>query len=95
MAEGAVAVAAPSQPCARTQAMGEDGEATKRETMSRYRIDRDDGQQDEIAGTSFASYDEAHAVLERYYSDLCCSDEREYYRIVAETTEVTEPTETQ
>jgi len=75
--------------------MGEDGEATKRETMTRYRIDRDDGQQDEIAGTTFASYDEAHAVLERYYGDLCCSDEREYYRIVAEATEVTETTETQ
>ena len=75
--------------------MGEYGEATKRETMTRYRIDRDDGQQDEIAGTAWASYDEAHAVLERYYGDLCCSDEREYYRIVAEATEVTETTETQ
>jgi hypothetical protein len=21
-------------------------------------------------------------VLERYYGDLCCSDEREYYRVV-------------
>lgn len=52
--------------------------------MSPYRILRDDGQVDAIAGRRYASYDEAHAVLERYYADLCCSDEREYYRIEAE-----------
>jgi hypothetical protein len=46
-----------------------------------FRIERDDGLSDQIAGQCFASYDEAHAVLERYYADLCCSDEREYYRI--------------
>ena len=51
--------------------------------MSSYRIVRDDGASDDIAGQCFASYDEAHAVLERYYADLCCSDEREYYRIEA------------
>ena len=62
--------------------------------MTLYRITRDDGQHDDIAGTSFASYDEAHAILERYYSDLCCSDEREYYRIVAEPAETTDVTET-
>ena len=45
-------------------------------------IVRDDGQSDTIAGRWYASYDEAYAVLERYYGDLCCSDEREYYRIV-------------
>lgn len=50
--------------------------------MARYRISRDDGQADQIAGRTFASYDEAYAVLERYYNDLCCSDEREYYQIV-------------
>jgi hypothetical protein len=32
----------------------------------------------------FASYDEAYIVLERYYADFCCSDERESYRIEAE-----------
>ena len=48
-----------------------------------YRIERDDGQRDQIAGQRFASYDEAYAVLERYYADLCCSDDREYYRIEA------------
>ncbi len=49
--------------------------------MSRYRIVRYDGCSDAIAGQGFDSYDAAHAVLERYYADLCCSDEREYYRI--------------
>lgn len=47
-----------------------------------YRILRDDGIRDGIAGQWFSSYDDAHAVLERYYNDLCCSDDREYYRIV-------------
>jgi hypothetical protein len=47
-----------------------------------FRIERDDGQSDQLAGRLFPSYDEAHAELERYYADLCCSDEREYYRIV-------------
>ena len=53
--------------------------------MSRYRIVRDDGQRDSIAGQAFATYDGAYAVLERYYGDLCCSDEREYYRIEEES----------
>jgi hypothetical protein len=53
--------------------------------VSSYRILRDDGVSDGIAGRRYASYDEAHAELERYYADLCCSDEREYYRIVEET----------
>ena len=49
--------------------------------MTRYRIVRDDGQLDTIAGEAFSTYDAAYAVLERYYADLCCSDEREYYSI--------------
>lgn len=56
--------------------------------MPRYRISRDDGQGDQIAGQTFASYDEAYAVLERYYRDLCCSDDREYYRIEEDLGEV-------
>ena len=50
--------------------------------MSSYRISRDDGISDGIAGQVFDSYDAAYAVLERYYADICCSDDREYYRIV-------------
>mgnify|MGYP006879037670 CR=1 FL=1 len=49
--------------------------------MSRYLIRRDDGISDGIAGQVFDSYDAAYAVLERYYADMCCSDDREYYRI--------------
>jgi len=52
--------------------------------VSTYRIRRDDGLSDSIAGRRYATYDEAHAELERYYADLCCSDEREYYRIEEE-----------
>jgi hypothetical protein len=53
--------------------------------MTRYRIVRDDGQPDTIAGEGFATYDAAYAVLERYYGDLCCSDERDYSRIEQES----------
>ena len=49
---------------------------------TRYRLARDDGASDGIAGQEFDSYDQAYAVLERYYGDLCCSDDREFYRIV-------------
>lgn len=52
------------------------------QTEHRYRIERDDGESDDIAGRTFPNYNEAHDVLERYYADLCCSDERETYRIV-------------
>jgi hypothetical protein len=52
--------------------------------MTNVRILRDDGISDAITSQSFASYDEAHAVLERYYADLCCSDDRHYYRIEEE-----------
>ena len=50
--------------------------------MSSYRICRDDGLSDCIAGRVFDSYEAAYAVVERYYADVCCSDDREYYRIV-------------
>ncbi|MEB3324002.1 MAG: hypothetical protein VKM17_01535 [Cyanobacteriota bacterium] len=47
-----------------------------------YTITRDDGLQDDIAGRSFASFDEAYVVVESYYADTCCSDDSETYRIV-------------
>lgn len=47
-----------------------------------YTITRDDGRQDDIAGRSFASFDEAYIVVESYYADTCCSDDSETYRIV-------------
>ena len=50
--------------------------------MSSYLIRRDDGISDGIAGQVFDSYDAAYGVVERYYADMCCSDDREYYRIV-------------
>ncbi|MEI6031798.1 MAG: hypothetical protein WCQ20_11625 [Synechococcaceae cyanobacterium ELA739] len=52
--------------------------------MNCYRILREDGVNDAIAGQVYASYDEAYIVLERYYADFCCSDERESYRIEEE-----------
>jgi len=54
---------------------------TSADPFSGFRISRDDGGTDQIAGLCFATYEEAYAVLERYYADLCCSDDREYYRI--------------
>lgn len=49
--------------------------------MSGYRILRDAAP----AEAGAARYDEAYAVLERYYADLCCSDDRIYYRIDQES----------
>jgi hypothetical protein len=48
-------------------------------------IVRDDGTSDGIAGLQFATYDEAYDQLERYYGDLCCSDERVFYRIISKS----------
>ena len=53
--------------------------------MTQYRIRRDDGVSDAITKRLYASYNEAHQELERYYADLCCSDDREYYRIEEDT----------
>jgi hypothetical protein len=53
--------------------------------MTQYRIRRDDGVSDSITKRLYASYNEAHQELERYYADLCCSDDREYYRIEEDT----------
>jgi hypothetical protein len=75
-----VGVRRPGATCSPTT--GPDAAAA---VMTRYRIVRDDGQSDTIAGQSFARYDAAYAVLERYYGDLCCSDEREYYSIEEES----------
>ena len=56
---------------------------TPLDQVERYQIVRDDGVRDALAGRCFSSYDAAYDELERYYRDLCCSDDREYYRIVA------------
>jgi hypothetical protein len=53
-----------------------------KDAMSSHLIRRDDGISDGIAGQMFDSYEAAYAVVERYYADICCSDDREYYRIV-------------
>lgn len=45
------------------------------------------GSRDPIADQRFNSYDEAYDVLERYYADLCCSDERIFYQIVEESSD--------
>ena len=49
-----------------------------------FKIIRSDGNSDELAAKIFSSYDEAHIVLERYYTDISGSDEdeREYYEII-------------
>ena len=56
----------------------------KRERPPVHRIIRSDGQQDGLTRQSFSSYDMAYEQLERYYGDLCCSDDdRIDYVIVA------------
>jgi hypothetical protein len=47
-----------------------------------YRIRADDGSKDRITEAVYADYNSAYAELERYYADLCCSDDRIYYQII-------------
>ena len=52
----------------------------------KYIIKRTDDQEDNITNQEFNSYDEAYNLLEKIYSDVCCSDadyeDRPYYEIV-------------
>ena len=50
------------------------------------RILRDDGVEDAMTSRVFSSYDEAYDVLEGFYADLCCSDERIEYSITMDET---------
>tara|TARA_Y100001968_G_C19276281_1_gene676894 strand:+ start:116 stop:289 length:174 start_codon:yes stop_codon:yes gene_type:complete len=51
-----------------------------------YKIIRHDKESDDITCQSFDSYDEAYDVLEKIYSEVCCSDadyaDRPYYEII-------------
>tara|TARA_B100000965_G_scaffold358215_1_gene337452 strand:+ start:144 stop:317 length:174 start_codon:yes stop_codon:yes gene_type:complete len=51
-----------------------------------YKIIRYDNESDDITCQLFNSYDEAYDVLEKIYSDVCCSDadygDRPYYEII-------------
>ncbi len=51
-----------------------------------YKIIRHDQESDDITHQPFETYDEAYDVLEKIYSDVCCSDadygDRPYYEIV-------------
>ena len=49
-----------------------------------FRIVRDDGLEDSVTRMRFGSYDDAYDELERFYGDLCCSDERVEYSIVSQ-----------
>ena len=51
------------------------------------RVIRDDGVEDELTRRCFSTYDEAYDELERFYGDLCCSDDRVEYSIIPATTE--------
>ena len=48
----------------------------------RYRIVRDDFQEDSLTKMQFVHYDDAYDELEFFYADVCCSDERIEYSIV-------------
>ena len=45
------------------------------------RVVRDDGVQDNLTSRCYSTYDEAYDELERFYGDLCCSDDRIEYSI--------------
>ena len=45
------------------------------------RVVRDDGLEDSLTRRVYNTYDEAYDELERFYADLCCSDDRVEYSI--------------
>ena len=51
-----------------------------------YKIIRHDKKSDDITEQSFKSYDYAYDLLEKIYSDVCCSDvdceDRSHYDII-------------
>ena len=49
-----------------------------------HRIIRRDGQEDGLTRQSFSSYDMAYEQLERYYGDLCCSDDDRIEYVIVE-----------
>ena len=55
------------------------------------KVIRDDGVEDELTRRCFSTYDEAYDELERFYADLCCSDDRVEYSIIPATTEGNHP----
>ena len=56
----------------------------ERERPQVHRIIRSDGQQDGLTRQSFSSYDMAYEQLERYYGDLCCSDDDRIEYVIVE-----------
>ncbi|QNI91276.1 hypothetical protein SynBOUM118_00911 [Synechococcus sp. BOUM118] len=56
----------------------------ERERPSVHRIIRSDEQQDGLTRQSFSSYDMAYEQLERYYGDLCCSDDDRIEYVIVE-----------
>ncbi len=61
-----------------------EGDREDAQATAPHRIVRSDGQHDDLTRQSFSSYDMAYEQLERYYGDLCCSDDdRIDYIIVA------------
>ena len=63
----------------------------KRERPPVRRIIRSDGQQDGLTRQSFSSYDMAYEQLERYYGDLCCSDDDRIEYVIVEPDSVPGP----
>ena len=53
----------------------------KRARNQPVKVIRDDGVEDDLTRRCFSTYDEAYDELERFYADLCCSDDRIEYSI--------------
>ena len=49
--------------------------------MQKVKVVRDDGVEDSLTRRCYSTYDEAYDELERFYADLCCSDDRIEYSI--------------
>ena len=61
-----------------------EGDREDAQATTTHCIVRSDGQGDGLTRQLFSSYDMAYEELERYYGDLCCSDEDRIDYIIVE-----------
>ena len=55
--------------------------AVERDQLQVVKVVRDDGVEDALTRRCYATYGEAYDELDRFYGDLCCSDDRIEYSI--------------
>ena len=61
-----------------------EAEQDRNRPATTHRIVRSDGESDALTRQLYSSYDMAYEQLERYYGDLCCSDDDQIDYVIVE-----------